>query len=170
MNDKRRKLPRYTHILLMVAVAAALLIATYRLPVLRIYGSSMEPTLREKEIVLSVKSSNFEQGDLIAFYIGNKLLVKRCIAGPGQLVEINADGNVLVDGAPLDEPYLTGKTAGEGDTPLPCRVPDDCYFCLGDNRAESVDSRHSCVGCIAREQILGKIVFRVWPLNGLGGL
>ena len=171
-NYKRRfgRVLRSTLFTLVVVAAAAVLVATVWMPVLQIYGSSMTPTLNEGEIVVSVKGSDFEPGDLVAFYLGNKILVKRCIAGPGQWVDINENGDVFVDGELLDEPYLTEKALGECDQSFPYQVPESRFFCMGDHRATSVDSRHSAVGCVAEEQIVGKIVFRVWPLNALGGL
>lgn len=161
---------RSTTYILIVVAAAAVLVATVWLPVLQIYGSSMAPTLNEDEIVVSVKGADFKQGDLVAFYIGNKILVKRCIAGPGQWVNIDRDGNVCVDGELLDEPYIAEKAFGDCNIKLPYQVPDNRYFCMGDHRATSVDSRHTNVGCIAEEQIVGKIVFRVWPLSQFGSL
>ena len=171
-NYKRRfgRVLRSTLFTLVVVAAAAVLVATVWMPVLQIYGSSMTPTLNEGEIVVSVKGSDFEPGDLVAFYLGNKILVKRCIAGPGQWVDINENGDVFVDGQLLDEPYLTEKALGECDQSFPYQVPESRYFCMGDHRATSVDSRHSAVGCVAEEQIVGKIVFRVWPLSGFGAL
>ena len=130
----------------------------------------MAPTLDEGDIVISVKGSDFAPGDLVAFYMGNKILVKRCIAGTGQRVDIDADGNVYVDGELLDEPYLTEKALGDCDIELPYQVPDNRYFCMGDHRSTSVDSRSTTVGCVSDEQIVGKIVFRVWPLPGFGAL
>lgn len=153
---------------LIVVAAAAVLIATIWMPVLQIYGASMTPTLEEGDIVVAVKGTDFEPGELTAFYIGNKILVKRCIAGPGQWVDIDAVGNVSVDGVPLEEPYLTEKALGDCDLELPYQVPENRYFCMGDHRATSVDSRNSVVGCISEEQLVGKIVFRVWPLSGFG--
>ena len=171
-NYKRRfgRVLRSTLFTLVVVAAAAVLVATIWMPVLQIYGSSMTPTLNEGEIVVSVKGSDFEPGDLVAFYLGNKILVKRCIAGPGQWVDIDENGDVFVDGKLLDEPYLTEKALGECDQSFPYQVPESRYFCMGDHRATSVDSRHSAVGCVAEEQIVGKIVFRVWPLSGFGAL
>ena len=171
-NYKRRfgRVLRSTLFTLVGVAAAAVLVATIWMPVLQIYGSSMTPTLNEGEIVVSVKGSDFEPGDLVAFYLGNKILVKRCIAGPGQWVDINENGDVFVDGELLDEPYLTEKALGECDQSFPYQVPESRFFCMGDHRATSVDSRHSAVGCVAEEQIVGKIVFRVWPLSGFGAL
>ena len=169
---KRRykRVLRSTIYTLIVVAAVAVLVATIWMPVLQIYGASMAPTLDEGDIVISVKGSDFAPGDLVAFYMGNKILVKRCIAGSGQWVDIDADGNVYVDGELLDEPYLTEKALGDCDIELPYQVPDNRYFCMGDHRSTSVDSRSTTVGCVSDEQIVGKIVFRVWPLPGFGAL
>ena len=169
---KRRykRVLRSTVFTLVVVAAAAVLVATIWLPVLQIYGASMTPTLEEGDVVISIKGADFAPGDLVAFYMGNKILVKRCIAGPGQWVNLDAEGNVFVDGKLLDEPYLVEKALGDCNIELPYQVPDNRYFCLGDHRATSVDSRNTAVGCVAEEQIVGKIVFRVWPLAGFGAL
>lgn len=155
---------------LVIVAAAAVLVATIWMPVLQIYGASMTPTLGEGEIVASVKGSDFEPGDLVAFYLGNKILVKRCIAGPGQWVDIDEDGTVYVDGKELSEPYLTEKALGDCDIELPYQVPDNRFFCMGDHRSTSVDSRNTNVGCVSEEQIVGKIVFRVWPVQQFGAV
>ena len=169
---KRRykRVLRSTIYTLIVVAAAAVLVATIWMPVLQIYGASMVPTLDEGDIVISVKGSDFAPGDLVAFYMGNKILVKRCIAGPGQWVDMDAGGNVYVDDKLLDEPYLTEKALGDCDIEFPYQVPDNRYFCMGDHRSTSVDSRSTTVGCVSDEQIVGKIVFRVWPLPNFGML
>ena len=153
---------------LITVAAIAVLVATLWMPVLQIYGNSMTPTLIEGDIVLTVKNSDFTRGDIIAFYYGNKLLVKRCIAGPGSWVNIDDDGNVYVDGQLLDEPYVDEKALGDTNIELPYQVPDERYFVLGDHRATSVDSRNSTVGCVSDEQIVGQIVYRVWPIPAIG--
>lgn len=153
---------------LVVVTAIAVLAATLWMPVFQIYGSSMLPTLEEGQIVVSLKDADFGQGDLVAFYIGNELLVKRVIAGPDQIINITEDGVVSVDGMILDEPYVQDMALGECDLEFPYQVPEARYFLMGDNRSTSVDSRSTTVGCVAMEQIAGKIVFCVWPFGNFG--
>ena len=169
-RSRYRAVLRSTLYMLIVVAAVAVLVATIWMPVLQIYGASMTPTLNEGDIVVSIKGSDFEPGDLVAFYLGNKILVKRCIAGPGQWVNIDEDGNVYVDDKLLEEPYLTEKSLGGSNIELPYQVPDNRYFCMGDHRSTSVDSRHKEIGCVSEEQIVGKIVFRVFPFGGFGRL
>ncbi len=165
-----RSVLRSTVYTLVVVAAVAVLVATLWLPVLQIYGSSMTPTLQDGEIIFSVKTADFEPGDIVAFYYNNKILVKRVICGPGDWVDIDASGNVFVNESPLDEPYLTEKALGDCNINLPYQVPDGRIFVMGDHRSTSVDSRNTAVGCVADEQIVGKIIFRVWPLAGFGPL
>lgn len=165
---------RYSRVLLstiytLVTVSAiAVLVATLLMPVLRIYGMSMTPSLAEGNIVISVKSSEFNQGDIVSFYYNNKILVKRVIAFPGDWVNIDEEGNIYVNKELLDEPYVTDKALGECDIELPYQVPDGKIFVCGDHRSTSIDSRSSTVGCVSEEQIVGKILFKVWPLNEIG--
>ena len=165
---------RYTRTLkstvfaLVTAAAVAVLVAALWLPVLEIFGASMTPTLSEGQYVVAVKDNTPETGDIVAFYYGNKVLVKRCIAGPGSWVDILADGTVTVNGKALEEPYLTQKHFGICDLELPYQVPEGAYFLMGDERETSVDSRHSSVGCISVDQMVGKIVYRVWPIETFG--
>lgn len=163
-----RKTLKSTVFVLITAAAAAVLVATLWMPVLQIFGSSMRPTLQEGQIVLSLKAEQMEQGDIIAFYYENRVLVKRYIAGPGSWVDIREDGTILVDGVALEEPYLTEKHYGISDLEYPYQVPEGTHFLVGDQRETSVDSRHSSVGCVSGEQIVGKILFRVWPLEEFG--
>ena len=169
-KDRYKSVLKSTVYALIVVAAVSVLIATIWMPVLQIYGTSMKPTLEEGDIVVSIKGSDFESGDLIAFYFGNKILVKRCIAGPGQWVDIDEEGFVYVDGKLIDEPYLKEKALGDCNINLPYQVPASRYFCMGDHRSTSVDSRNTAVGCVSEEQIVGKIVFRAWPLPNFGPL
>ena len=159
---------RSTISVLVIVAAAAVLVATLILPVLRIYGTSMTPTLADGDIIVSVKTESYQKGDILAFYFNNKILVKRVIAQPGEWVDIDAEGNVFVNGERLVEPYLTEKSLGECDIEFPYQVPDGRLFVLGDHRATSVDSRSTTVGCVSEEQIVGKLVFRVWPIGEIG--
>ena len=153
---------------LITVAAVAILVATLWLPVLQIYGSSMTPTLNDGEIVFSLKTGEFTHGDVLAFYYNNKILIKRIICTEGQWIDIDSEGNVYVDSKKLNEPYIKEKALGYCDIEFPYQVPDGKIFVMGDHRESSVDSRSSSIGCISEEQIVGKIVFRVWPLKGIG--
>lgn len=161
---------RSTVSILIVVAAIAVLLATLFFPVFRIYGSSMAPTINEGEILVALKGSAFQPGDVVVLSYNNKLLVKRVIAGPGQWVDIDKNGTVSVNGEEIDEPYLQDKAYGDCTVSLPYQVPDGRYFVMGDNRSISLDSRSTVMGCIAEEQILGRTIFRVWPLNAMGGM
>ena len=163
-----RRVLRSTIGILITVAAAAILVAVLLLPVLQIYGRSMNPTLEEGNIVLTVKGSGFRTGDVIAFYYNNKILVKRVIASPGDWVDMDEDGTVYVNSVKIEEPYIQEKAYGETNIRLPYQVPESKLFVMGDNRAVSVDSRNTAVGCVAEEQVVGKIVFRVWPLGEFG--
>ena len=165
---------RYRHMvrsmisILVVVAAAAVLVSTILLPVLRVYGYSTEPTLTGGDIVVSWRIGSIDRGDIIAFHYNNKILIKRVIGLPGEWIDIDEAGNVTVDGVPLEEPYLTEKALGVCDITLPYQVPEGRYFVLGDHRGTSSDSRNTALGCVSEEQILGRLVFRVWPFDKLG--
>ena len=162
---------RSTFLSLVVVAAVAVLVAVLFLPILRIYGKSMNGTLDSGDIVVSVKSSNMNTGDVIAFYYNNNILVKRVMANPGDWVDIDKDGNVYVNNKLVEEPYLKqDKAFGETNIELPYQVPEGKIFVMGDNRSVSIDSRNTSIGCVSEEQIVGKIVYRVWPLTGLGAV
>ncbi len=161
---------RNTIFTLITVAAIAVLVAVLLLPVLRIYGTSMTPSLTEGNIVLSIKSSSTaKRGDIVAFYYNNKILVKRVIAFSGEWVDIDSTGNVYVDNRKLDEPYVAEPDYGiSTDIKLPYQVPESRVFVMGDHRKTSTDSRSTAIGCVSEEQIVGRIVFRVWPLKEFG--
>ena len=154
------------YVLTMVA-AVAVLIATLVLPVLQIEGTSMEPTLVNGDIVLLTKTTNFDRGELCGFTWNNKLLIKRVIGKPGDWIEIDTDGTVYLNGTRLEEEYAEQLSMGECDLDFPYQVPQEQYFVLGDMRENSIDSRNTLIGCVQKDQILGKVFFRVWPLESI---
>ncbi len=164
-TSKYRAVIKSTIYTLVVVAAIAILVATLYLPFLRIYGTSMSPTLQDGEIICCIKTSDFEPGDIVAFYYNNKILVKRVIGSAGDWVNIDYNGTVYVNEELLYEPYVMDKALGESDIKFPYQVPDGKVFVLGDHRSTSVDSRHTAVGCVSQEQIVGKIFVRLWPLN-----
>lgn len=154
--------------ILVVVAAISVLVATLWMPVLKIYGSSMDPTLENGQIVVSIKTKKLKSGDVVAFWQGNKLLVKRVIASPGQKVDIDVNGKVFVDGKAISESYLDSESLGNTDIDFPHQVEESRWFCMGDNRESSIDSRSAVIGDISKEQIEGKVLFSVWPLNKIG--
>ena len=158
---------RGTVYVLTIVAAVAVLIATLVLPVLQIEGTSMEPTLSNGDIVLLMKTTRFERGDLCAFTWNNKLLVKRVVALPGDWIEIDTDGTIYLNGDKLEEPYVEHKALGECDLEFPFQVPQEQYFVIGDMRESSIDSRNTVIGCIPKDQIVGKVFFRVWPFKSI---
>lgn len=167
-KEKYIKILKSTIYSLIIILAISILAATLIMPVLEISGSSMSPILNEGEIVISIKNKNLNTGDIIAFYHGNKILTKRVIAKPGNWVNINKDGLVYIDGNLLKEDYIKEKTLGSSNIEYPYQVPAEHWFVLGDDRHETIDSRNSDIGSISKENIIGKIVFRIWPLKKFG--
>ena len=161
---------RSTIYVLITVAAVAVLVAVLLLPVLQIFGNSMTPTLSEGDFVVSVKGSELKTGDVIAFYFNNKILVKRAIASSGDWVDIDENGVVYVNNQKIDEPYVSEAARGQCDIKLPYQVPENRIFVMGDHRNVSIDSRSSAIGCVAEEQIVGKIVFCVWPLKDFGAV
>ena len=160
-----RRILRSSFNALIVVAAIAALIATLLLPVLQIAGTSMEPSLKDGNIVVLAKTDRINNGDLCAFYYSNKILIKRVVGIPGDYIWINNEGSVFVNNLELEEPYISEKALGECDIEFPYQVPENHYFMMGDHRKTSIDSRSSVIGCIAEDQIIGKILFRVWPLE-----
>jgi signal peptidase I len=158
---------RGTVYVLTIVAAIAVLVSTLILPVLQIEGTSMEPTLYNGDIVLLMKTTNFQRGDLCGFTWNNKILIKRVIGLPGDWIEIDADGVVYLNGEKLEEPYVEQMALGECDLEFPFQVPQDKYFVMGDMRESSVDSRNTLIGCIEKEQIVGKVFFRIWPFKSI---
>ncbi|MCI8275001.1 MAG: signal peptidase I [Lachnospiraceae bacterium] len=164
---QRKGLVKTVGILLVVA-AVAVLILTFLFPVVQVYGDSMQTTLYENDVIIALKTPDINRGDVIAFWYKNKILVKRVVAMPGEWIDIDKEGNVYIDDDLLEEPYVQQTAFGECNITLPYQVPEGRLFVIGDNRGVSVDSRSSLVGCVAAEQIIGKMVFRIWPLEKIG--
>ena len=158
---------RGTVYVLTIVAAVAVLIATLVLPVLQIEGTSMEPTLSNGDILLLTKTPRFSRGELCGFTWNNKLLIKRVIGIPGDWIEIDTDGNIYLNGEKQNEPYVQQKALGECDLEFPFQVPPEQYFVVGDMRESSIDSRNSLIGCIAKDQIVGKVFFRIWPFKSI---
>ena len=169
-KGKYRRSLQSTISILLVTAAVVVLLAFLIFPVIRIYGSSMTPTVNEGEILVALRKSDFTTGDIIVLSFNNKLLVKRVIAGPGDWFDMARDGTVSVNGSVIDEPYLTEKAFGDCNQTLPYQVPDGRYFVMGDHRSTSQDSRNILVGCIAEEQIVGRAIFRLWPFSRFGAV
>jgi signal peptidase I len=159
---------RSTIFSLVVVAAIAVLLVVLLMPVLQIVGTSMTDTLNDGDIVVAVSGSDYSPGDVIAFYYNNAILIKRVIASPGDWVDIDGEGNVSLNGVPMDEPYVSEKALGECNIALPYQVPDARYFVMGDHRATSIDSRNTAVGCVSDEMVIGKLLLRVWPISLFG--
>ncbi len=153
---------------LIVVAAIAVMISTMIMPVLRVTGTSMTPTLQNDQVIICNKLAECQKGDVVAFYYNNKVLIKRVIGVAGDVIDISGDGVVSVNGEPLDEPYVSELALGECDIELPYQVPDNRIFVMGDHRSVSIDSRSTSVGCVAIENVIGKVLLRVYPIDSFG--
>lgn len=153
---------------LIVVAAIAVMISTMIMPVLRVTGTSMTPTLQNDQVIICNKLAECQKGDVVAFYYNNKVLIKRVIGVAGDVIDISGDGVVSVNGESLDEPYVSELALGECDIELPYQVPDNRIFVMGDHRSVSIDSRSTSVGCVAIENVIGKVLFRVYPIDSFG--
>lgn len=167
LHRRQRAAFRSTVCILLIIGAAAVLAATLWIPMFRITGSSMEPLLKQGQVVVAYRTTNLHIGDVAAFYYENQVLIKRVIAESGDWLDIDRQGNVFVNGDALEEEYLSEAVLGTTDLTYPYQVPDGCYFVMGDNRGVSMDSRMSTVGCISQEKVAGKVLFRIWPIQQL---
>ena len=164
------KIFRRTMFVLVFVIAVAILISTFFITVLKVTGDSMSPSLESGQIIVAQNTKKFKTGDLIAFYYNNKVLIKRVIGNPGDWINIDSNGNVTVNGVELEENYISEKSLEPYDITFPYQVPESRYFVLGDHRSVSIDSRSSTVGCVSEEQLIGKAVFRMFPLSVFGKL
>ena len=148
---------------LVIAAAVAGLVLTRVYALIEVDGNSMEPTLSDGEILFLRRTKEVGAGDIAGFYYEGKILLKRVIGMPGDEIEIGTDGNVSVNGQPLEEPYLREKSLEKCQLEFPVTVPEGTFFVLGDNRAVSVDSRDLSVGYVRKDQVVGRAVIKAWP-------
>lgn len=161
---------RSTVFVLLLVTAVAVILAVLMFPVLEIKGDTMTPTLQDGDIVVCAKVNEYHRGDIIVFYYDDTLLIKRVIAVGGDQVDMDEDGNVSINGVRISEPYATEKVLGDHDANFPYAVQKDEFFVLGDDRTQSVDSRNTALGAVTQDLIVGKLLFRLWPFQAIGGI
>ena len=177
VREERRKLKRrgkrrqafLTFLLsFMVTITGGCLLLLLFLPVLEVSGSSMEPTLQDGDILVLYKPNAIHSGEMLGMYAHGRLILKRVIGMPGDVVSMDEAGNVYVNGSQLQEPYISQKAVGNCDLSFPFIVPENSLFVMGDHRETSIDSRSSLIGCIKTNQVMGQVVARIWPLRSIG--
>ncbi len=153
-------------------VLAVLIVgAAVYFPVTYVGGDSLSPALQSGDLVLAVRGEKVNAGDLVLFDGTHaQPWIKRVIALGGDEVNILPDGTVQVNGETLNEEYVQTLTRGDCDIEFPFIVPHGRIFVLGDHRALSVDSRHAVPGCIHEEQIIGRVVWRLFPFGRFGSV
>lgn len=155
-------------LVLLLVIAAAAAVTAAALPVFSVQSDCMAPALAKGDVVVGLRGDVFSQGDLAVFQFDGKTIIRRVIAVEGDVVDVRPDGTVVVNDQLLSETYAVYDAAGEIDIELPCTVPEDGYFVLGDQRDASVDSRSTAMGCISKEQMTGRIILRIWPFARMG--
>jgi signal peptidase I len=177
VREERRKL--YRRSLRMRALSAFLLslsltvtgsglILLIFLPVLEVSGSSMEPTLQDGDILVLQRPDSIQTGEMCGMYAQGRLILKRVIGLPGDVVNMDDSGDVYVNGVMLQEPYISRKAMGICDLEFPYTVPENSLFVMGDHRETSIDSRSSLIGCVGMDQVMGQVVARIWPPKSIG--
>ena len=167
VRQEKRRRSRIATVLFgsITLLAACILAAALWLPILEVYGTAMEPTFQKGDFLVVLRTEDYSPGDGVAFYHNNTIQIRRLIAGPGSIVEMDSQGIVSVNGTALPESYISTPDPGQCDLEFPCRVPEGCWFVMGDNRVDSIDSRSSVVGFVTQDRIIGRVLFRLWPLR-----
>lgn len=159
--------------LIATAFILAFAIKTFIFQIAFVKGPSMQPTLKQGQILivskLSYRIGNPKRGEIVVINdkVDNKDLIKRVIGEPNEELEIS-DGEIFINGTTLTPDYTEIPTYENGFKKS--KTAEDEYFVLGDNRVESRDSRSETLGFVKRHNIIGKAVFRLWPLNKFGVL
>ena len=164
---RRRAAVTFVISFLLTLLGGALVLLMF-LPVLEVSGGSMEPTLQDGDILLLLRPGTIRSGELCGIYAQNRLILKRVIGLPGDVVDMDEGGTVYINGMQLQEPYVSKKAVGTCDLSFPFTVPENSLFVLGDHRETSIDSRSSLIGCVQTSQVMGQVVARIWPPRSIG--